>query len=327
MNKIKTFSVEEIGNNPRLDKFLAAKFNDITRTQIKKIIISKNLSINNKIVSSPSQKVRIGDKISFSISENKNEYIKPEKIKIDIVYEDNDLIVLDKPSGIVVHPGAGNKSGTLVNGLVYHYNKNLSDLNGIYRPGIVHRIDKETSGLIVVAKNNFSHAKLAKQFSDHTIKRKYLALIWGVLRPLKGKIITLISRSKKNRQLMAVSEISGKKAITNYKTLKVFANDEIPKISLVECVLETGRTHQIRVHLSHKGNGLIGDKKYGKQKKMKFKKINKKVEEVLKSFNRQALHAQNLGFTHPSKNRQIEFGSKLPQDFKKILDILEKLTN
>tara|TARA_A100001011_G_scaffold86660_1_gene91043 strand:- start:874 stop:1857 length:984 start_codon:yes stop_codon:yes gene_type:complete len=327
MNKIKTFSVEEIGNNPRLDKFLAAKFNDITRTQIKKIIISKNLSINNKIVSSPSQKVRIGDKISFSILENKNEYIKPEKIKIDIVYEDNDLIVLDKPSGIVVHPGAGNKSGTLVNGLVYHYNKNLSDLNGIYRPGIVHRIDKETSGLIVVAKNNFSHAKLAKQFSDHTIKRKYLALIWGVLRPLKGKIITLISRSKKNRQLMAVSEISGKKAITNYKTLKVFANDEIPKISLVECVLETGRTHQIRVHLSHKGNGLIGDKKYGKQKKMKFKKINKKVEEVLKSFNRQALHAQNLGFTHPSKNRQIEFGSKLPQDFKKILDILEKLTD
>ena len=327
MNKIKTFSVEEIGNNPRLDKFLAAKFNDITRTQIKKIIISKNLSINNKIVSSPSQKVRIGDKISFSISENKNEYIKPEKIKIDIVYEDNDLIVLDKPSGIVVHPGAGNKSGTLVNGLVYHYNKNLSDLNGIYRPGIVHRIDKETSGLIVVAKNNFSHAKLAEQFSKHTIKRKYLALIWGVLRPLKGKIITLISRSKKNRQLMAVSEISGKKAITNYKTLKVFANDEIPKISLVECVLETGRTHQIRVHLSHKGNGLIGDKKYGKQKKMKFKKINKKVEEVLKSFNRQALHAQNLGFTHPSKNRQIEFGSKLPQDFKKILDLLEKLTN
>ena len=327
MNKIKTFSVEEISNNSRLDKFLADKLDSITRTQIKKIIISKNLTLNNKIVSSPSQKVRIGDKISFSTLEKKSEYIKPEKIKIDIVYEDNDLIVLNKPSGIVVHPGAGNRSGTLVNGLVYHYKENLSDLNGIYRPGIVHRIDKDTSGLIVVAKNNFSHAKLSNQFSEHSIKRKYLALIWGVIRPLNGKIITLISRSKKNRQLMAVSEISGKKAVTNYKTLKVFANNEIPKISLVECVLETGRTHQIRVHLSHKGNGLIGDKKYGKQKKMKFKKINKKVEEVLKNFNRQALHAQSLGFTHPSKNRQIEFGSKLPQDFKKILDILEKLTN
>ena len=326
MNKIKTFSVEEISNNYRLDKFLASKLDDITRTQIKKIIVSKNLSINNKIVSSPSKKVKIGDKISFSILENKNEYIKPEKIKIDIVYEDDDLIVLNKPSGIVVHPGAGNKNGTLVNGLVYHYKKNLSDLNGIYRPGIVHRIDKETSGLLVVAKNNFSHAKLANQFSEHNINRKYIALIWGVLRPLKGRIDTLISRSKKNRQLMSVSETSGKKAITNYKTLKVFTNNEIPKISLVECILETGRTHQIRVHLSHKGNGLIGDKKYGKQKK-KFKKINKKFDEILKNFNRQALHAKSLGFIHPSKNKKIEFESKLPQDFKKILDILEKLTN
>ena len=326
MTKIKTFSVEEIGSNARLDKFLAHKLKTITRTQIKKIILSKNLSVNDRIISSPSQKVKIGDKIRFSIPEIKNEYIKPEKIKIDIVYEDHDLIVLNKPAGLVVHPGAGNKSGTLVNGLVYHYKKNLSDLNGILRPGIVHRIDKGTSGLLVVAKNNLSHVKLSNQFSQHNIKRKYIALIWGVLRPLNGKIITLISRSKKNRQIMSVSEISGKKAVTNYKTLKVFANNEIPKISLVECTLETGRTHQIRVHLSHKGNGLIGDKKYGKQK-IKFKKINKKFEKILMNFDRQALHAISLGFAHPSKNKQIEFVSKLPKDFKKILDILEKLTN
>ena len=326
MTKLKTFSVEKIGNNSRLDKFLADKFKTITRTQIKKIIISKKLSVNDRIISSPSQKIKIGDKIKFSILETKNEYIKPEKIKVDVVYEDDDLIVLNKPAGIVVHPGAGNKSGTLVNALVYHYRKNLSDLNGMHRPGIVHRIDKGTSGLLVVAKNNSSHVKLSNQFSQHSIKRKYVALIWGVLRPLNGKIVTLISRSKKNRQLMSVSEISGKKAITNYKTLKVFTNNEIPKISFVECSLETGRTHQIRVHLSHKGNGLIGDKKYGKQK-TKFKKINKKFEEVLKNFDRQALHAVSLGFTHPSKNKQIEFVSKLPNDFKKILDILEQLTN
>ena len=147
----------------------------------------------------------------------------------------------------MVHPGAGNRSGTLVNGLVYHYKEKLSDLNGIYRPGIVHRIDKDTSGLIVVAKDNQTHEHLSKQFSNHTIQRIYKTLIWGKLRPQTGKIKTLITRSKKNRQLMAVSEISGKKAITNYKTLQVFVNDEIPKISLVECVLETGRTHQIRV--------------------------------------------------------------------------------
>ena len=199
---------------------------------------------------------------------------------VNIVYEDREIIIVNKPSGMVVHPGAGNKENTLVNGLLYLYKKNLSTLSGLSRPGIVHRIDKDTSGLLVVAKTNFSHANLSKQFSNHTIKRKYLALIWGVIRPLRGKITTLLSRSKKNRQLMSISEISGKKAITNYKTLKVFSNKEIPKISLVECTLETGRTHQIRVHLSYKGNGLIGDKKYGR-KKLEFRKINKKFEKIL----------------------------------------------
>ena len=326
MNKTTTFLVEKNNNNLRLDKFLASKLKKFTRSQIKKIILLKNVSINNKTVSLPSQKIKSGNFVEILLVEKKIEHIKPQKMNIEIVYEDKDITVINKPDGMVVHPGAGNKEGTLVNGLLYLYKKNLSSLNGLSRPGIVHRIDKETSGLLVVAKNNFAHANLAKQFSKHSIRRKYLALIWGVIRPLNGKITTLLSRSKKNRQLMSVSEISGKKAITNYKTLKVFNNKEIPKISLIECILETGRTHQIRVHLAHKGNGLVGDKKYGK-KKLAFRKINKKFEKILRNFNRQALHAKSLGFFHPTKNDFVNFDSKLPQDFKKMLDLLEKLCN
>ena len=326
MNKTTTFLVEEIGDNLRLDKYLASKLKTLTRSQIKKIILSKNVSINKKTALSPSKKIKSGNFIEILIKEKKVEYIKPQKIDINIIFEDEEIIVLDKPSGIVVHPGAGTKEGTLVNALLYLYEKKLSTLNGLSRPGIVHRIDKETSGLLVVAKTNFSHAKLAKQFGDHTIKRKYLALIWGVIRPLSGNITTLLSRNKKNRQLMSVNERAGKKAITNYKTLKVFNSKDIPKISLIECILETGRTHQIRVHLSHKGNGLIGDKKYGK-KKLGFRKINKKFEKILSNLERQALHAKSLGFMHPTKNKFISFESKLPKDLKKMLDFLEKISD
>ena len=326
MNKTTTFFVEDISDNLRLDKYLASKLKTLTRSQIKKIILSKNVSINKKTTLSPSKKLKSGNSIEIIIKEKKVEYIKPQKIDIDIIFEDDEIIVVDKPSGIVVHPGAGNKEGTLVNALLYLYKKKLSNLNGLSRPGIVHRIDKETSGLLVIAKNNFSHAKLAKQFSDHTVKRKYLALIWGVIRPLSGKITTLLSRNKKNRQLMSVTERAGKKAVTNYKTLKVFNSKDIPKISLVECILETGRTHQIRVHLSYKGNGLVGDKKYGK-KRLGFRKINKKFEKILSNFERQALHAKTLGFQHPTKNRIVNFESKLPEDFKKMLDFLEKFSD
>ena len=189
----------------------------------------------------------------------------PNNIFLDVIFEDKDILVINKPKGMVVHPGAGNFENTLANALIFKYKNSLSNLNGKLRPGIVHRIDKETSGILVVAKNNLSHSNLGKQFSDHSIKRKYKCLVWGVVRPLNGRIETLISRNKKNRQLMSVSEIVGKKAITNYKTLKVFNKKDIPKISLLECELETGRTHQIRVHLKYKGASILGDKKYGKK--------------------------------------------------------------
>ena len=326
MNKTITFLAKDLEKKIRLDKFLTENLKNLSRSQIKKIIVSKNIKINKKQIIASSEKIKENDLIEVNMPEIKTNYIKPKKINLDIIYEDEDIIVINKNSGLIVHPGAGNKDETLVNGLLYLYKNNLSNLNGEFRPGIVHRIDKDTSGIIVVAKNNHAHALLSEQFSKHTISRKYVALVWGVIRPLNGKISTLISRSKKNRQLMSVSDRLGKQAITNYKTIKTFSSKEIPKISLVECILETGRTHQIRVHLEYKGNPLVGDKKYGK-KKTKFKKINKKFNEILSSFSRQALHAKSLGFIHPTKKKFVNFDSRLPNDFKKMLDFLDNFAN
>ena len=318
------FSVDKRDAGTRIDIYLTKKISKFTRSFLKKIILTKNLKINNTVVSSPSTKIKTKDIIFVNIlSRNENRLI-PKKIKIDIVYEDNDILIINKPKGMVVHPGAGNVENTLANALAYKYKKNLSNLNGELRPGIVHRIDKETSGLLVVAKNNLAHSNLGKQFSHHTIKRKYLCLAWGAIRPLSGRIKTLISRDNKNRQLMTVSETRGKVAITNYKTLRVYNIKNIPKISFLECELETGRTHQIRVHLKSKGISLIGDNQYGK-KNIKFKRIDKIFLEKLINIKGQALHAQTLEFEHPTKRKWVSFKTNVPDDFKKMLDLLNKL--
>ena len=324
MNKTIEFLVNRIDNGKRLDVFLSKEIKSLTRSYIKKLIEKNKVSLNKIQNISPATKVKINDKIIITFDAVNDIKLIPSKIKLDIVYEDNDLLIIDKPKGMVVHPGAGNYENTLVNALIYKYKSNLSDVNGNSRPGIVHRIDKETSGLLVVAKNNLSHSNLGKQFSDHSIKRKYQCLAWGVIRPLNGRIETLISRNKNNRQLMTVTDVNGKKAITNYKTIKVFNIKDIPKISLIECELETGRTHQIRVHLKYKGTSLLGDKQYGK-KNIKFKKINKNFFNSLSQLNGQALHAQTLEFIHPTKKKWISFKSKLPKDFKKTLDLLNNL--
>ena len=319
------FLVEKSDSGKRLDVFLSEKIKNQTRSNIKKSIELKNVNINKKVVNSPSKKVRIDDVIIIDIIIQNQDKLLPSKIKLDVKFEDSDILLINKPKGMVVHPGAGNKENTLANALVYKYKNKLSDINGTLRPGIVHRIDKETSGLLVIAKNNNAHAKLGEQFSKHTIKRKYICLAWGVVRPLEGRIETLISRNKKNRQLMTVSEVNGKKAITNYKTIKVFNIKDIPKISLIECELETGRTHQIRVHMKYKGVSLLGDKQYGKIN-IKFKKINKSFFNILSEMSGQALHAKILGFIHPTKNSWVNFEAKLPNDFKKMLDLLSKLS-
>ncbi len=325
MNKTIKFLIGKNENGKRVDLYLSNKFSQFTRSYIKKLIKEKNLSINNRIIESASTRIKIGDKINFDFSYKKDDKLTPKKIDLNIVHEDTDILIIDKPKGLVVHPGAGNFENTLANALAFKYKDNLSNLNGILRPGIIHRIDKETSGLLVVAKNNFAHANLGKQFSDHTIKRKYQCLIWGVIRPLNGKIQTLISRNKKNRQLMTVSEFSGKKAVTNYVTKKIYNIKDVPKISFIECELETGRTHQIRVHLKYKGTSIIGDNKYGK-KNLKFKKLNKEFENKLGKIKGQALHAQTLEFVHPTKNRWVRFKSNMPKDFKNLFDLLNNLS-
>ena len=325
MNKTIKFLVEKKDHNIRVDLILTEKINIVTRSYIKRLIENSQLKINKKIVKTPATKVKINDEIIINIIEKKENKVPPRKMDLKIVFEDDDIIVLDKPKGLVVHPGAGNFENTLVNALKFKYKNNLSSVNGKIRPGIVHRIDKDTSGLLVIAKNNFSHSSLGKQFSDHSIKRNYHCLIWGVIRPLNGRVETLICRNQKNRQLMTVSEIKGKKAITNYKTLKVFNIKEVPKISLIECQLETGRTHQIRVHLKHKGSSIIGDQQYGK-KNIKFKKINKDFFNILSNISGQVLHAQTLEFSHPIKKKWMSFKAPLPYDFKKMLNFLNKHT-
>ena len=309
--------------NTRVDVFINKKKNDISRTRIKNLILEKRLKLNKEIIVNPSKKISNGDTIELIIPEPKKASIKPYKFKLNIVFEDKDLIVLNKPAGIAIHPGAGNYDNTIVNALI-NYDKNcLSNIGGELRPGIVHRIDKNTSGLVVIAKNNQTHENLSNQFRKHSIQRVYQLLIWGKVRPSKGKIVTLISRSTKNRQMMVVSNIKGKKAITNYKTIEIFENKYTPTLSLLECKLETGRTHQIRVHINYLGNSIVGDDKY-KKKFKKIKNIDQDLEKLLVNLNRQFLHAKTLGFFHPSKKKEMTFSSNLPNELEIIL---KKLRN
>ena len=307
----------------RIDKFLQTHIKKLSRTRIQNLIRDGKIKLNNTLVYNAAKKIKENDQIEVIFPPPKETHIKPNNISLEVLYEDEDVIIINKAPGVVIHPGAGNYENTIVNGLLFKYKNNLSSIGGKLRPGIVHRIDKDTSGVIVVAKNDMSHTNLSKQFSNHTVKRIYEVLVWGSLKPQNGKIIGKIARSEKNRQLMAVKRDKGKNAITNYKTIKIFQNSDLPKISLLECKLETGRTHQIRVHMSFKGNPVLGDKSYGRNKK-KFKSINKDFEINLNNFNRQALHAKLLGFVHPKTGKEINFEAERPIDFDNMVKSLVK---
>ena len=324
MKNIINLIAEDEDKNLRIDSFLSKK-KEISRTRIKNLILSKNLEINNKIIINPSKKISTGDKIIFEIPEPKKATLKPYNYKLDIFYEDKDLIIINKSSGIPMHPGAGNYDNTLVNALINYNGNKLSNIGDELRPGIVHRIDKDTSGLVIIAKNNKSHEHLSNQFEKHTITRVYQTLIWGKLRPQNGKIETLITRSSKNRQMMEVGVKRGKKSITNYKTIEVFENNKVPTFSFVECILETGRTHQIRVHMSYKGNNILGDRKY-KKKYKKLNKIDASLEKSILNLKRQFLHAKTIEFEHPSTGKRLTFSSKLPDELENILKKLRNTT-
>jgi len=316
--------VKPYDHNIRVDLFINKYNKNISRSRIKKLILNNNLKINNKLISNPSKKISINDKISLLIPEPKKTSLKPFEYNLNIVYEDDDLMVINKPAGIVMHPGAGNYDNTIVNALISYDKKLSTSIGDELRPGIVHRIDKNTSGLVVIAKNNPTHENLSNQFNKHTILRSYQLLIWGKLRPSVGRIETFIKRSSKNRQMMEANQTKGKKAITNYETLEVFENKSTPALTLLECKLETGRTHQIRVHMNYLGNSIVGDDKY-KKKFKKIKGIDENLNNLLIGLDRQFLHAKTLGFYHPQKKEEMIFTSNLPHELDIILKKLREI--
>jgi 23S rRNA pseudouridine1911/1915/1917 synthase len=321
MEKNINFIVKESENNLRVDVLINNREKLISRTRIKNLILKEKLKLNNEIIKSPSKKVLTGDQLTLKIPEPEEASLKPYDFKLEILHEDENLLVINKPAGIIMHPGAGNYDKTIVNALIHYTKDTLSTIGDELRPGIVHRIDKNTSGLVVIAKNNETHENLSKQFSDHSIIRFYQLLIWGKLRPSSGKIETFITRSSKNRQLMEVSQSKGKRAITNYKTIEIFENNKTPTLSLVECKLETGRTHQIRVHMNYMGNSIVGDDKY-KKKYKKLKNIDTGLESLISKLDRQFLHAKTLGFIHPKTSKEMVFSSILPYELNNLLKML-----
>jgi 23S rRNA pseudouridine1911/1915/1917 synthase len=288
----------------RIDKYLSKNIEGKSRSFIQGLIDSNSVIVNEKEVKS-NYKIREDDEIVVIMPEPVELDVKAENIDLNIVYEDKDIIVLNKPQGVVVHPAPGNYSGTLVNGLLYHC-KDLSGINGVIRPGIVHRIDKDTSGILVIAKNDEAHNILAEQFKEHSIKREYYALVEGRFNKLEGTIDKPIGRNKKDRLKMAIVD-DGKRAVTHYNVLEQYNNGT----SLIKCTLETGRTHQIRVHMASIGHPLVGDPLYG-LKKQRFK------------LQGQVLHAKTLGFIHPTTKEYIEFDSELPRYYLDLLDYLRK---
>lgn len=313
-------TVPENQQRERIDQFLASQLEKISRAQIQKLIQEEKITVNLSPVKSSHQVVG-GERIIVTIPAPSPADLLPEDLPLEIIFEDDSLLVLNKKAGMVVHPAFGNKSGTLANALVFH-SSSLSALSGKYRPGLVHRLDKDTSGLLVVAKNDFVHARLAQQFSEHTTIREYQALVWGQLSDRSGRIESYICRSQKDRTRMIISDEVGKWAVTNWELIRQYS-----LVALIRLNLETGRTHQIRVHLSSLGHPVVADQTYGGCKKQIIGLKQQDQQQgllLLKIMGRQALHAKTLGFVHPVTNEHMLFDSELPADMVAALKFLDE---
>ena len=307
-------------SSQRLDKVLVTKLEGYSRTQIKTLILNGNVSLDEKEIKDPSYITKENENYFINIILKQETKHSAENIDLNIIFEDEDLIVINKPPNLVMHPAPGNESGTLVNALMHYTNNQLSNLDDNARPGIVHRLDKDTSGILVVAKNNIVHIDLAKQFKEHTISRRYKAIVWGT--PDNQSIEGYIERNRKNRKKMSLNNKGfGKYSKTDIKLEKTFGI-----ASLVDCHLHTGRTHQIRLHLTSKNSPIIGDKIYGKSKINQFGKDKNTFNKfmILKNFERQALHAYHLGFDHPTSKKRMDFDIEIPEDFKNLIELLHK---
>ncbi len=321
-NETHNIIVNEEDTGLRLDKFLSQNLPDLSRVRVQALLEQNCVTCNGKTINNTSAKTKLNQEYQIIIPEAIPSHILPQAMDLDIVFEDEHLLIINKPAGLTVHPAPGNRDNTLVNALLAHCGDSLSGIGGVARPGIVHRIDKDTSGLLVVAKHDIAHNFLSTQLADHTLGRTYNAIVWGAPFPPSGTITGNIGRSPTNRQKMAVVKTGGKHAVTHYKTLQNFSI-----ASLVECNLETGRTHQIRVHLTKIGNPLIGDQTYGQTAASRlnqniYKHLPTETRSTLLAFNRQALHARELRLIHPHSKKEMVFSCPLPQDMLDLLDIL-----
>lgn len=315
----------------RLDKVLAARFGDISRARLQALISEGAVQINAQTAKAGKYKVQAGEDITLTIPEAADAAPAAQDIALDIIYEDEDLLVINKPAGLVVHPGAGNHDGTLVNALLHHCGDSLSGIGGVKRPGIVHRLDKDTSGLMLVAKNDQAHHGLSAQLQDRSLNRIYHALCWGTAVPPAGKIEQPLGRDPKDRLKMAVRHTGGKDAVTHYKILQSYGENESHSISLISCKLETGRTHQIRVHMQYLGFPLVGDPLYGTPpsrqhallKKSRLQEFLPDGGQAVLEFGRQALHAAQLSFIHPRSAEPMIYDAAYPEDMHALVDMLQ----